>query len=171
MRYIYTTETNVLRFVWDHSVFAQYSYYCELFCSGPVLRLHDCHCHRWVRYNDATKITVWCMSLLLLYIDLQRFCFFSTLFKLTNGAMVKWWMVKWCNGEIKIRIGCWFSHKYRICSLVLFPNTKVLQQTKQSITFNPWSLSKSKATKFMLSNHRSPKYRDLSGVRQSLYGR
>ena len=139
--------------MWDCSVFTQYIYYRELFCSGPVLPLHDCHCHRWVRYNDATKITVWCMSFLLLYIDLRRFSYFIMLyFKRTNGAMVKRWMVKWCHGVIKIRISCWFSHKYRICSLVLFSNTKVLQQTKQSITFNLWSLTKSKATKFMLSN-------------------
>ena len=59
--------------MWDCSVFTQYSYYCELFCSGPALCLHDCHFHGWVHYIDTTNITVWCMSLLLLSIDLQWF--------------------------------------------------------------------------------------------------
>ena len=53
------------------------------------------------------------MSLLLLSIDLQQYFYFIMFnFKLTNGAMVKWWMVKWYNDEIKIRIGRFVSHKY-----------------------------------------------------------
>ena len=78
------------------------------------------HLHMWVRYNDTMKITVWCMSLLLLSIDLWWLYYFIMFyFKLTNGEMVKWWMVKWCNGEIKIRIGPSISHKYWICSFVV----------------------------------------------------
>ena len=63
----------VKRFVWYCLFFTQYSYYCDFFCSGPAPRLHDCHSHRWVRYIDTTKITVWCMSPLLLSIDLRWF--------------------------------------------------------------------------------------------------
>ena len=33
-------------------------------------------------------------------------------FKLTNDEIEKLWMIKWCNGEIKIRIGCFVSQKY-----------------------------------------------------------
>ena len=125
----------VLRFVWDCLVFTQYSYYRDLFCSGTALRLRNCHHHVWVRYIDTTKITFWCMSLLLLSIDLRWFCYFIMFyFKLTNGAMVKWWMTKWCNGEIKIRIGRLVFQKDRIFSFVIFLNTTFSQQTKQSIT-------------------------------------
>ena len=67
------------------------------------------HCHVWVRYIEASKIKVACMSLLPLSIDLRRlFYFIMFYFKLANGAMVKWWMVKWCNGEIKISIDRFF---------------------------------------------------------------
>ena len=53
------------------------------------------------------------MSLLLLSIDLQRIYYFITFYlKLINGAMEKWWMVKWCNGEIKNRTGHLLSQKY-----------------------------------------------------------
>ena len=47
-------------------------------------------------------------------------------FKLTNGAMVKWW-----NGKIKIRIGRFFSHKHRIYSCVLFLNTNIFGSDKE----------------------------------------
>ena len=140
----------VKTFVWDRSVFTQYSYYCDFSCSGPASRLSDCHCHRWVRYIDTTKITVWCMSLLLLSIDLQWFYYYIMFyFKLTNGAMVEWWIVKYCNGEIKNRTGRLVSHKYRICSFYLFLNTTFLQQKKRPIIFNFWSLTTSTATKFI----------------------
>ena len=93
------TKNTVLRFVWDCLVFIQYIYYRELFCSGPASGLCNRHCHMWVCYIDTTKITVVCMSLLLLSIDIQRFCYFNMLyFKLTNVAMVKWLIVKCCNG-------------------------------------------------------------------------
>ena len=116
LRYIDTTKITVLRFVWDCSVFTQYSYYCDLYCLGPTLRLRNCYCHWWLSYINTTKNTVWCMSLLLLSIDIWWFCYFIMFnFKLTNGAMMKWSMVKWCNGEIKIRIGCFVSHKYGTC--------------------------------------------------------
>ena len=107
----------VLRFVWDRLVFTQYSYYHDLFFSGPELRLRNQHRHMWVRNIETTIITVWCMSSLILSIDLQWLCYFIMFyFKLTNGAMVKWWMFKCCNGEINIRIGHFFPHKYWICS-------------------------------------------------------
>ena len=70
-------------------------------------------------------------------------------------------MVKWCNGEIKISIGCIFSKKYWICSFVLFSNTIFLQQTKQFIIFNILSLTTSTATKFMLSDQATTKRQDL----------
>ena len=81
--------------------------------------------------------------------------------KLTNGKLVKWWMGKWYNGEIKNRTGYLFSHKYRICSFVLFLNTAFLQQTKQYITFNFLSLKTSTATKFILSNQATTEIRDF----------
>ena len=46
--------------------------------------------------------------------------------KLTNGAMEKW-----CNGEIKIRIGGFFYHKYRICSFVLFFKHNIFTAEKE----------------------------------------
>ena len=138
----------LLRFVWDPSVFTQYSYYRDLFCLEPALRLRYCYCHGWVCYIDTTKIMVWCMSLLIFSIYLRWLCSFIMIyFNLTNDAMVKW-----CNGKIKIGIGCFFSHKYRICSFVWFSNTAFLQQIKQSITINFWLLTTSTETKFMLSN-------------------
>ena len=134
---VFTVLQFIKRFFWDCSFFNQYSYYRDLFCLGTALPIHDRHRHRWLRYIDTTTIMVWCMSLLLFYILLQWLYYFITFnFKLTNGSMVKWWMLKWCNGKIKIRIGRFFSQKYRICSFVLFLNTAFSQKTKQSITFN-----------------------------------
>ena len=53
------------------------------------------------------------MSSLLLSIDIVQYCYFNMFyFKLTNGAMGKWCMVKWCNGKIKNRTGNLVSHKY-----------------------------------------------------------
>ena len=139
--------------MWYFSVFTQYSYYCDFFCLGPASRLRNRHLHGWVRYIDTTIITVWCMSLLLLSIDLRWFCYFIMFyFKLTNGEMVKWWAVKWFNGEIKIRISHFVSHSYQICSFVIFLNTTFLQQTKQYITLTFWSLTTVTATEFMLLN-------------------
>ena len=57
----------VKRFVWDCSAFTQYSSYCELFCLGPASRLRDRHRHGWVCYIDTKKITVWCMSSILIH--------------------------------------------------------------------------------------------------------
>ena len=99
---------------------------------------------------DTTKIAVSCMSSLLLSIDLRRFYYFIMFyFILTNGAMVKCCMVKWCNGEINNRTGNFFSHKYWICSFLKSPNTNVLHQTKQFIIFNFWSLTTSTETNFI----------------------
>ena len=44
--------------MWDCSVFTQYSYYRDFFCSGPESRFRGHHCHEWVRYIDTTIITV-----------------------------------------------------------------------------------------------------------------
>ena len=110
--YIDTKTNTVLRFVWNRLVFIQYSYYRDLFCSGPESRLWNSHCHVWVRNIYTTKITVACMSLLILSIDIWRFYYFIMFyFKLTNGAMVKWWMVKWCDVEINNIIGRFLSQK------------------------------------------------------------
>ena len=54
--------------MWYRSVFIQYSYYCDLFCSSPASRLCGRHFHRWVRYIHTTKISVWCMSSVLMHI-------------------------------------------------------------------------------------------------------
>ena len=116
----------------------------------------------WVRFIDNTKITVACMSLLILSIDLRRYWYFIMLyFKLTNGAMEKWWMVKWCNGEIKIRIGRFVSHKYWIYSFVLFSNTTFSQQKNKFIIFNILQLTTNAATKCMLSNLATTRRQDF----------
>ena len=60
-------------FVWDCSFFTQYSYYCDFFCLRPALRLRDRHCHMWVRYIDTTKVTVWCISSIKIYMASLRF--------------------------------------------------------------------------------------------------
>ena len=131
--------------------FIQSIYYCDLFCLEQRSCLHNHHCHGWVHYTDTKNIIVWCMSSLLLSIDLWSFCdFIMFYFKLNNVAMVKWWRVKLCNGEIKISIGCFVSHKYWICSFILFLIQTFLQQTL--VNFNVWSLTINTATKFMLSN-------------------
>ena len=84
-------KITVLRFVWDRFVFTQYSYYREFFYLGRSFRLHNRHCHVWVRFIDITKITVWFMSSLLLSIYLRWFCYFIMVyFKLNDSAMVKW---------------------------------------------------------------------------------
>ena len=57
----------VKSFVWDWSVFTQYSYYCDFLCSRPESRLCDRHRNIWVRYIDTTKITVWCMASILIH--------------------------------------------------------------------------------------------------------
>ena len=126
--YIYTTRITVLRFAWYHLVFTQYSYYRDFFCFGSAWPLCNRHLDVWGRNIEYSKFTVACMSYLLLYIDLLRYCYFIMFyFKLTNGAMEKLWMVKWCNCEIKISIGHGFSHKYRICSFFLTLNTTLFQ--------------------------------------------
>ena len=56
----------VKSFVGDRSVFTQYSYYRDLFCPGPELRLSDFHCHVWMHCFYTTKNTVWCMSSILI---------------------------------------------------------------------------------------------------------
>ena len=121
-----------------------------IFLGGPASRLRNINRHVWVRYIDTTKITVACMSSLIFSIDIRRICYFIMFyFKLTNGSMVKWCIFKWCNGEINNRTGHLFSHKYWICPFVLFLNTTFLQQTKQFIIFNIWSLTTSTAIKFI----------------------
>ena len=54
---------------------------------------------------------------------------------LTNGAMEKWGMIKWCNGEIKNGTGHFFSHKYWICLFVLFLKTtfSLIIKNKQNL--------------------------------------
>ena len=46
------------------------------FFLGPASHLRDCHSHRWVCFIDTTKITVFCMTSLLLSIDLRQYCYF-----------------------------------------------------------------------------------------------
>ena len=159
---MYTTKITVLIFVWYHLVFIQYSYYRDLFFSGPVLHLCNRHRRVGVRYTHTTKITVLSMSSLLLSIDIRQFyCFILFYFKLTNGSMDKWCMVKWCNVEKKVRNGRFVSQKYWICSFVLLSSTTFSQQTKQFIIFNIWQLTTSTETKCMLSNLETTKIQDF----------
>ena len=117
----------------DCSVSNQYSYYCDFFCLGTALRLCDCHRHVWVRYIYTTKITVWCMSSLLLYIDIQWFCYFIMFyFRLSQNIS--------------------FLTNIESVHLFYFRTQHFLQQTKQSTNLIFWSLTPSTATKFMLSN-------------------
>ena len=134
----------VKRFVWDF--LNSYSYYRDFFCLGPASRLCERHCHGWVRYIDTTKITVWCMSSLLLSIDLRWLCYFIMFdFKLTNGAMMKWRMLKWCNGETRIRIGCFVSSQISnlfICFIFehkMFVAEKAIHNIQFLITNNKYS--------------------------------
>ena len=121
VRYIDTKKIAVLRFVGYRLVFIQYIYYCDFFCSGTESCLRNRHRHVSVRYIDTTKITVACISSLLLSIDLQRFYYFNMFyFELTNGAMVKWWMIKWCNGETKNRTGNFFLKNFESIHLFYF---------------------------------------------------
>ena len=160
--YIDTTKIRVWMFVWYHLVFTPNSYYCELFYLETELRLINIHCHMWVRFIDNTKITVACMSLLLLSNNLWQCLYFIMFyFKLNNGAIEKWCMFEWCNGEIKIRIGQSISHKYWICLFILFSKTTVSQQTKQFIIFNIWQLTKITVIKCMISNLATTKRQDF----------
>ena len=118
---VFTVLHFVKRCMCDRSVLTQYSYYSDFFCSWPALRLRNWNCHGWVRYINNMKTTVWCMSLLILSIDLLWLCYFIMFyFKLKNGVMVKWWMVKCCNGKIKIRIGCLVPHNIESVHLFYF---------------------------------------------------
>ena len=64
------------------------------------------------------------MSSLLLSIDIRLICYLIMFyFRLTNGAMYKWWKVIWCNVEIKNKTRHFLSHKYWICLFVLFSST------------------------------------------------
>ena len=131
--------------MWDSLVFTQYSYYCDFLCSGPASRLCYFHLHVWARYIDTTKITVACMSLLLFYIDLGQLCYFIMFYyKLTNDDTVKWWMVKWCNGEIKIRIGRFSPQILNLFIFLFFEHSifsadKTIHNFKIMITNNKYS--------------------------------
>ena len=95
VRYIDTTEITVLMFVSYGLVFIQYSYYLDFLFLGPASRLHNRHHQVLVRYIDTTKITFVCISSLILSMALLQYCYcIMFYFKLTNGTMVKWWMVK-----------------------------------------------------------------------------
>ena len=141
--------------MWYCSVFTQYSYYCDLFCSGQILRIRYFHSNGWVRYIDTKKIKFWCMSSLLLSIDLQWSCYFRYFcIKLTNGAMVRW-----CNGKIKISIGRLFSQKYRICSFCFIFEHNFFAAEKVIHNLQFCYLTTSTATKCMLSNQATTEIR------------
>ena len=156
-------KNTVLRSMRYRFVCIQCGYYHDFVCLWPASRLRYQHRHMWVRFIHTNKITVACMSSLILSIDLQGHWYFIMLyFKVTNGAMEKWWMVKSCNGEINISIGCFDSHKYWICLFVLFSNRTFLQQSKQFISFNIWQLTTSTATEYMLENLATTKIKDFN---------
>ena len=54
--------------------FTQYIYYRDFFCSGAALHLCGRHCHVWVCYIDTTKITIWCMSSILIRMTYFSVC-------------------------------------------------------------------------------------------------
>ena len=92
--YWYYKKT-VFRFVWYRLVFIQCSYDHEFICLWMVSLLCYWHHLVWVRYIHIKKITVACMSSLLLSIGLRRICYFIIFyFEVTNDSMEKWWMVK-----------------------------------------------------------------------------
>ena len=113
----------------------QYIYYHDFVCSWPALCLWYRRCHVWVRFIHARKIIFACMSSLILSIDIRRIYYFILFyFKLTNGAMEKWWMIIWCNGEINNITGRFLSHKFWIYLFVLFSNTTFLLMIKNKQT-------------------------------------
>ena len=88
----------VLRFLWDHLVFTQYSYYRYFFCSGPASRLFDLHPHVWVQYIYATKklrfdVCNHCYCLLIYDDYVILICF------ILNWTMLQWWNGGWWNKE------------------------------------------------------------------------
>ena len=131
--------------MWDCLVFTQYSYYHEFFCWGCASRLRNCHRHVWLCYIDTTKIMVGCMSSLIFSIDLKWCCcFIMFYFKLTNGEMVKRWMVKCFNSEIRIRIGHFFltnieSVHFFYFKHSIFATDKATHKFKFLITNNKYS--------------------------------
>ena len=76
----------VKRFVWDCSVFNQYSYYRDFLCSGTESRLCDFHRHLWVHYINTKKITVWCMSSILIHMN--YFLFIQYEIQKTTGSLL-----------------------------------------------------------------------------------
>ena len=92
------------------------------------------------------KVTVVCMSSLLLSIDLRQLCYFIMFyFKLKNGEMVKWWTIKWYNGEINIRIGFFLFSKILnlfICFIfkdIIFAADRAIHNFQYLITNNKYS--------------------------------
>ena len=65
-------------------------------------------------------------------------------FKLTNGAMVKCWMVQWFNDQIKIRIGRFFHKNIKSVYLYYFQTQhfsadKTIHNLQFLITINKYS--------------------------------
>ena len=114
-------KNTVFRFVWYCLVFVQWSYYCDFVCFSPASRLCNIHRHVWVRYIHTTTITVAGMSLLLLSIELRQICYLIMFyFKLTNVAIEKFCMVKWCNAGINNRTGHFFLANFESVYLFYF---------------------------------------------------
>ena len=119
---VFTVWHFVKSFLWDCSVFTQYSYYCDLFCLGPASHICDCHFHMWVRYIDTTKITVlrfvWDCSVFTQYSYYCDFVFGATL-PLCNRQH-HWWVsyidtkkiTVWCMSLLLLSIDIWWFYYF-----------------------------------------------------------
>ena len=83
----------------------------------------------------------------LYYYDMHQCRYICCYFTLTYDDSVIYIMF-----HLKLSQSLCFSHKYRICSFVLFSKTIILQQTKKFIIFHFWSSETSAYIKFLLSH-------------------
>ena len=126
--------------MWDIFVFNLYSYYRDLCCSGPALRLLNCHRHDWVCFIDTMKITVWVYFIATIVNWYTIILLFYHVLFLSDP----WWSGEMLDGEIKIRIDCFVSHKYRICSFYfifennIFSADKAIRNLQLLITNNKY---------------------------------
>ena len=120
----------VKHFLWYFLVFTQYIYYCDFFCFRPASYFHELPFSR--------------VSALYWYYNNHGLVYFIAAIVYWSTMIVSFYYVSFSTVTEPF-----FPHKYQICSFVVFLDTMFLQQTKQSITFNFWSLTLSTANKFL----------------------
>ena len=118
-------------FVWDRSVFTQYGYYRDFFRSGPASHLRDRHRHVWVRYIDTTKITVWCMSSILIH--MPNFSVYTISISEHYRSIVSYsptpvWLVNEILWNITIAVWCLCEIVQFLISAVIMVNSFVRGQ-------------------------------------------